>query len=104
MTEYYVYVKTTYSSHHPPTWHPDAYSVLPFKPNPVIWSGFAITWSEHRLKDELHKSHFLPTFAETSWSANEPAIVLEQGKEGVPEGTPEFVPTEEDLEIIKAES
>ncbi|KAG8909384.1 hypothetical protein FRC01_006978 [Tulasnella sp. 417] len=103
MTQYFVYVKTKYSSHHPSNWHPGAYSSLSFKPNPVIWSGFAITWSEHRLKEELHKTHLLPVFAETAWSADEPAVVLES-KDEIPEGTPEFIPTEEDLEIIKAES
>ncbi|KAG9012236.1 hypothetical protein FRB90_006759 [Tulasnella sp. 427] len=103
MSEYYVYVKTTYTSHSPSTWHPGAYSVLPFKPNPTIWSGFAITWSEHQLKDQLHSSPLIPAFAETAWSAQEPAVLL-GSKEDVPEGTPEFVPTEKDLEIIKADS
>ncbi|KAG9044908.1 hypothetical protein FS837_007334 [Tulasnella sp. UAMH 9824] len=102
MSQYYVYVKTNYSSHHPSNWHPGVYSILPFKPNPVIWSGFAITWSEHQLKEELHKTHLLPVFAETAWST-EPAVLLES-KDDIPEGTPEFVPTEKDLEIIKAES
>ncbi|KAG8950168.1 hypothetical protein FRC00_007850 [Tulasnella sp. 408] len=102
MTQYYVYVKTIYSSPHPSNWKPSAYSVLPFKPDPVIWSGFAINWSEHQLKEELHKTHLLLPFAETGWST-EPAVLLES-KDDIPAGTPEFVPTEEDLEIIKAES
>lgn len=96
------FIQTTYTHTHPPSWKPNVFSRLPFNPTPYqlkIWSGFAIQFSEHTLKDAISKHHLssLP-FAETEWKAGEPKVVKEGELE---KDTPEYVPSEKDLEVIQ---